>query len=378
MPASRSSSWPLAWLWAGLIVYASLHPFSPWRWPVLPPDGHWRDLLWLPVSRATAFDLWSNYLAYQPFGLLLALAWLRAGTPGWRAVLQAFLGGALLSLAMEYTQYLLPLRVPSRIDWLLNSAGALTGALLAWLLQWRGLLQHWQRLRDTLFVPHGTMGLGLLLSWPIGLLFPPPVPLATGQGLERLVLALHDWLADTALDGWIVLPAPEDTLAPGTESLVVALGLLAPALVSFVMLRRVRHRLVTLGGTLMLGVGTTTLSTALNFGPEHAMSWLTPPVLPGVLIGLGLGFGLAFVPRRGVAALGLVLLTLLIALVNQAGSDPYFALSLQGWEQGRFIRFHGLAQWIGWLWPQAALAFLLFQVTASRPPQPPGHPPRRP
>ena len=25
--------------------------------------------------------------------------------------------------------------------------------------------------------------------------------------------------------------------------------------------------------------------------------------------------------------------------------------SLQAWEQGRFIRFHGLAQWVGWLWP---------------------------
>ena len=27
-----------------------------------------------------------------------------------------------------------------------------------------------------------------------------------------------------------------------------------------------------------------------------------------------------------------------------------------GWEQGRFIRFHGAAQWVGWLWPYAAIA----------------------
>ena len=92
------------------------------------------------------------------------------------------------------------------------------------------------------------------------------------------------------------------------------------------------------------------------------MSWLTPPVLPGLLVGLGLGLGLAFVPRRLVAALGLVALTLLIMLVTQAGTDPYFSLSLTGWERGRFIRFHGLAQWIGWLWPFAALLFLLIQV----------------
>ena len=77
---------------------------------------------------------------------------------------------------------------------------------------------------------------------------------------------------------------------------------------------------------------------------------------------IGLGLGLAFVPRRLVAALGLVALTLLIMLVTQAGTDPYFSLSLTGWERGRFIRFHGLAQWIGWLWPFAALLFLLIQV----------------
>jgi hypothetical protein len=59
-------------------------------------------------------------------------------------------------------------------------------------------------------------------------------------------------------------------------------------------------------------------------------------------------------------------LTCQIVLVNQLGTDPYFALSLHGWEQGHFIRFHGLAQWLGWAWPYAALAFLLRQVMARR------------
>jgi hypothetical protein len=48
-----------------------------------------------------------------------------------------------------------------------------------------------------------------------------------------------------------------------------------------------------------------------------------------------------------------------VLLVARAPADPYFALSLQRWEQGRFIRFHGLAQWIGWLWPYAAGVWLL-------------------
>jgi hypothetical protein len=59
-------------------------------------------------------------------------------------------------------------------------------------------------------------------------------------------------------------------------------------------------------------------------------------------------------------------LSALVLLVAQAPLDPYFAISLYGWEQGRFIRFHGLAQWIGWLWPFVAMAWLVLRL--ARPP----------
>ena len=70
------------------------------------------------------------------------------------------------------------------------------------------------------------------------------------------------------------------------------------------------------------------------------------------LAGLWLG------PRMA-GALALAALIGLVVLVHLAPTDPYFADSLQGWEQGRFVRFHGLAQWVGWLWPYAAMAWLL-------------------
>ena len=38
--------------------------------------------------------------------------------------------------------------------------------------------------------------------------------------------------------------------------------------------------------------------------------------------------------------------------------------TLQAWEQGRFIRFHGAAQWIGWLWPYVAMLYLLARIGA--------------
>jgi hypothetical protein len=75
------------------------------------------------------------------------------------------------------------------------------------------------------------------------------------------------------------------------------------------------------------------------------------------LVCLTIGAG----PRLA-AGLGLAALTALVVLVAHAPTDPYYAASLQGWEQGRFIRFHGMAQWIGWLWPYAAMTWLLSRL----------------
>ncbi len=53
----------------------------------------------------------------------------------------------------------------------------------------------------------------------------------------------------------------------------------------------------------------------------------------------------------------LLTLAVSLTLLNLAPDSPYFAQSLEVWEQGRFIRFHGVSQWLGWLWPFAALIF---------------------
>jgi hypothetical protein len=84
-------------------------------------------------------------------------------------------------------------------------------------------------------------------------------------------------------------------------------------------------------------------------------------------VGLGLAAALALLllrlPRRGAAAFTLLTLSIHLALLNQAPASAYFAQTLQTWEQGRFIRFHGVAQWLGWLWPYAALLYLLARLS---------------
>jgi hypothetical protein len=120
-------------------------------------------------------------------------------------------------------------------------------------------------------------------------------------------------------------------------------------------------------GAALIGALVTTLSSALSFGPEHALAWVTPQALNALGIGAGAAALMSLVPRRVAAGLGLIALTALVMLVARAPADPYYAQSLHAWEQGRFIRFHGAAQWVGWAWPYVALAYLLARLAARDP-----------
>jgi VanZ family protein len=349
--------------WAALIVYASWFPLAGWRWPA---GANVWTLLRLPWPRGqNNFDIFSNLLGYVPLGTLLVLAAGRHRGRGAAAARDATALAAVLSYALEVGQNLLPLRVPSLLDWLLNTAGAAIGALLGLWLARTDALGWLHRTGELWFAQRSRSGLALLALWPIGLLFPTPVALGLGQIWERVRDVLSDWLGGAAtppLARWLEAGPPATArLSPAAELLAVALGLLGPCLMTYSMARPGLRRIWLAVGATALGFGITTLSTALNFGPQHALAWCTASSLGG----LGLGFTIALLllgsGRRLAAGIGLVVVTAGVGLVAQAPADPYFAASLHGWEQGRFIRFHGLAQWIGWYWPYAATLWLLRQ-----------------
>lgn len=362
--SQRSSVTPLLWVWIALIGYASLYPFSAWRMPVSAPGVSW---LVLPWPRGwDRFDVAANLLGYLPFGALLYLGRLRNGASKAGALALTMAAGAALSFAMELLQNLLPQRVPSRMDWTLNIAGTLGGALFAIAAHRIGAMQRWQAIRDRWFIERSAGGLVLLMLWPIGLLFPPPLPLGLGQAIVHLPELAAALLADTDWAGWLgeweSSVSMSEHLSSGAEAMAITLGLLAPSLLALSVARSGWRRWLLPPGAAALGFAATTLSTALNFGPEHAFSWRTAVVGPSFAAGLALAALLALLPRRAAAGLGLVVLTALVALVVQAPADPYYAQSLQSWEQGRFIRFHGVAQWVGWLWPYATMIYLLMRV----------------
>ena len=361
----RSSALWLALVYAALVVYASLYPFEGWRWP---PGQPATALLWLPSALyQSPFDRWSNLLGYLPMSALIAMTALRSGWRVGTAMVLALLLASALSFVCELLQHFVPGRVPAREDWWMNSVGALGGCGAALAVHALGLVDRWHRLRQRWFAGDAAPVLALLVLWPVGLLFPAPVTLGLGQVGEHLREGLMAMLADVpwAQPAFDVLAASDPVttpLRPLAETLTVAMGLLAPCLLAFAIVKPGWRRAVMVLGAASLGLAGTTLSTLLNFGPEHALSWLGPRAMPGLVLGAGLAALCLLLPRRFVVGLGLVALTGLVVGVAHAPDDPYFAQSLAAWEQGRFVRFHGLAQWIGWLWPYAAMAWLLSRL----------------
>jgi len=367
----KTSAWPLSQAYAALIVYASLYPFTGWRNQGIPP---W-EFLWSPLPKYwTGFDVAANVGGYVPLGFLLALSFVRRGgqslAPAGRmaAIAVATLAGGALALAMEALQTYLPSRVPSNVDFGLNAAGALLGAVVAAALEMAGAIDRWGRFRVRWFVEDARGALVLLALWPFALLFPAAVPFGLGQVLERLEAALAEWLLDTPFLEWMPVRDVElQPLVPGAELICVALGALIPCLLGYSVIQSAARRALFAVTAIVVGVGATALSAALSWGPVHAWAWLSLPVQLGLLAGMMLAAGLLPAPRRACAALVLAGLVLHLSLLNQAPASAYFADTLQAWEQGRFIRFNGLAQWLGWTWPYAALFYVLLRVSRADP-----------
>ncbi len=359
MPTHKTSAWPLSLVYAVLVVYASLYPFADWR-----DQGPLPWLfLWAPwPAYWSGFDLLSNILGYAPLGFLLALTAMRIGR-GHFAVWWATLGAGALSLLMETLQSYLPARVPSNLDLALNIAGAWAGAIAATQLEKRGALDRWIRFRARWFVPESRGALALLAVWPFALLFPSAVPLGLGQVFERLEATLAELLLDTPFLDWLPVRDVElQPLVPLAELSCVMLGALIPCLLGFTVIPSAARRAVFVVTVFAAGLGATVLSFALTYGPAHAWAWFNLPVQTGLVLAAILSLALLQTSGRFCAALLLLALGVYLAIINQAPPSAYFGLTLQTWEQGRFIRFHGVAQWLGWVWPYAVLLYVLTRL----------------
>jgi VanZ family protein len=356
----RTLARPLAWLLTALIVYASLYPFEGWRIQ----GGNPLAFVTAPLPRYwTAFDVVANLLGYVPLGFLTVLIAVRHGLTR-ASLLWAVVSPCLLSLVMETTQAFLPSRVSSNVDWAMNTLGGALGAGLALWLAGSGWLLVWQRWRMHWFEPDAHGALVLLALWPVALLYPASLPFGLGQVWRAVESGVAQWLDGTPWSHWLPVRSFEGLpLNPLTEAWCMALGLLAPCLLGYSVLRGWVRRMQWLLFVLAVSVLVSGLSSALTYDPTHAWIWLTPPVVLALCLCLVLG-GLGTVLSRRAAVVWLVWVVLAaLTLINSAPVTPYLAESLNVWAQGRFIRFHGLTQWLGWLWPYAVMLHAAIQIS---------------
>lgn len=327
-----------------LIVYGTLHPLSGWSDDGVRPLA-FLDSFW--PQYYTRFDIAMNVLAYLPLGLLTVLA-LYPRVPRPLAWLIAILLGTSLSLGLETLQNYVPTRVPSALDFALNSAGAALGGLFGLYAapRWigRGALYHW---RNTVFHNGHVTDLGLVLlgAWLLSQLRPESLLFGNGDLrflFDTLPKVLHD-----------------PSLFVRVEALVTSANLIAVALLLSLLLTREapRWRLFLL---LLLAAGLVRmLAFMVLFDGRNALAWFTPGARVGLLIGTPVALAALSLPRRAAVGLCGLLLMAATALVNLAPGNPYLVMAHQAWYQGHFLNFNGLTRVVSTLWPFAALGYLL-------------------
>lgn len=349
-------AWILALAYLLVIVYASVQPFHGWRLP--PPDI--ARFLTAPWPRyITSEDIFVNVAAYAPLGFLLSIGWgarLGAG----RGVLAATACAAVLSLALEAVQMLLPARIASNVDLLTNSVGALIGAMAAPLFAPTRILGgkiHAVRRRLFRDGMYADVGLVILCLWPATQFHPTAQLFGAG--------AVRDSFHLPSLSSYT------PGLALGGEAAVAFLNLVGIGLLVSVLLRTDERRMLLIGLVALAAIAAKAISAASLHRSGVGLAGLTPGVTIGLLAGWIVLYGVTRFPRPVQLALGAICISLAAIAINLAPDNPYqsVAARLIAGGQSHFLNFSGIVRALSDLWPLLAVGFLVYG-SASRPDPP--------
>lgn len=354
----RKLAWPLQAMplarvmsisYALLIIYVSLNPFdfdfkngiATWAW------------LSAPLPRfITLFDVLVNILAYIPFGFLVMFA----AYPRWRnyvALGIALVLSASVAFGVETLQSWLPTRIPSQMDWWANVLGGLLGGLLAIPLgpQWLSGSAIRRRFDQWFGLNWAACALFLLFPWTQ--IYPQSSWLGTGVW-GHAIFASVDW-------GTLVINHVAQ------ETLITSLCWLGIALLLSLGMRPKAPQWRILNGLLGMTILIKILFTALQFGIEFSLIWLTAGALWGMVLGsLLLRWALRFNPRSKFWLALICLLGTTIA-VNVLPDNPYFIMTLRHWYQGRLLHFNELMQWVSVVWLPLALIWMIRSAVNFKP-----------
>lgn len=350
----------LALAFVAAIAFATLWPLGDWR---LRASGPFAFLAGGLPRYWTWFDVLSNAAAYAVLGLLLTLGFLQRAAP-WRATLAVAAFGSLLSLSLEAAQAYLPNRVPSLLDWMANSGGALAGAWLGATLGRAGGRGEATALpaSERWYEQGPPMGWVLLILWLAAQLVPQRLLFATGHGepalqrlLDRMLLPDAPDLSRT-IDAWWG-GAGAAGYGVAIEAAAVMCAVVAVGAIAFELVHGVRRRLALIAGIALLAFGLRSLATQMVYGAGAPFAWLTPGAQGGLVVGAALLYGLETLGARARAACGLAAAIAGWVLVNVAPQDRYFETTLAGVQAGQLANLHGLLRTVSFVWPILAIVW---------------------
>ena len=345
MPRGTKLAFYLALTSILIIVFASLYPFSGWRDPGIAALSFLSKPLLKHVLPA---DLLINFSAYVPLGFFVSMAALSRFRHAGAFFISA-LFCCLLSLSMESIQMYLPARVASGLDWLANSCGGMSGALVA-LRTWRLPIFdiHLAKFRDAWILNGnaGDAGIALIALW----LFTqvnPSLPL------------MGSWVLDEG-------PLLQRLFSPHHFSPVeagsITLNLLSFGLVASLMLRPERSKVMPVVLALFLAILIKSAMAGFLLKPDVFFAWANQEAIVGVAIGLFLIFTLRnFPPRiRATIAAAAILAQIAFTGLTPDIASPTSELFLFDWKYGQLITLNGATSFLAKLWPYLALLYLGF------------------
>lgn len=335
----------LAVAYLALVAYASLYPFSGWQARSADPAA----FLFAPWPfYITVSDLVLNLLAYLPLGLLLTLAFM-PWMPRLAAAVLGVAAGTCVSFAVEYVQHFLPARIPSNVDLLANSAGALLGAAIAYAFGVRWLLSgDLYRLRGHLFQPGASTDVGfMLLAMWLFTQLNAEVWLFGNGDLRKL---LPDFVGlRFSAEGYRLL-----------ESGIAALNFCGVGFMLAAISRSYLASALALAVLTATALALKTVASWALFVPGNPSLWLTPGSLAGLAVGALIWLPLAVAPRRWLLRLAAACLAAGLVLVNLVPENPYLSAALRVWRHGHYLSFNQLTGTLSLLWPFAAIAYLAY------------------
>lgn len=341
------------WVYLAVVVALTLNPMSGWRDLGLSPFS----FLSAGMPRWwTPFDLVSYVLAYIPLGALAAWA-LHPHIRGWLAAVLVTLAGSLVSLCLEATQTWLPTRIPSSLDWVANSGGALLGALIgvftAARLIDRGWLAH---LRLRWFEHDASAGLVLCGLWLLALTPPMPLMLGYGQILDPLLGMLGESVGLPFQVSYWISPAAVDSI--GVEALCAAGGLAGAGALFLSLTRPHAPHTALAGAWISLAALIKLVASGVLLGWDRIGGLLTAGAQAGVVLGLLVLLPLATASQRTLRRLAAGGITLALVMANIAPENEYQMLFRTLWDGSRWLNFVGLSTLVAAIWPLAALLWL--------------------